>query len=113
LPPFPRALRGSIGRQQSEFATHPTGVATEIDDREIAVLERSGEAGERVLEGGSVRIDHKLRGEAELGQPIMDGTSIANWPDDTLELSVFRYADHECSALALSGGGALKRQKRQ
>jgi hypothetical protein len=67
LPPFPGALRGSIGRQQSKFAADATGVPTEIDDRDIAVLERSGEAVERVLESWAVRVDHKLRGEAELG----------------------------------------------
>ncbi len=55
LPPFPRALRRSIGRQQSEFAADPTGVATEINDRDTAVLERSGEAVERVLESWAVR----------------------------------------------------------
>jgi hypothetical protein len=67
LSSFPCALRGSIGRQQSKFATDPTSVPTEIDDRDIAVLERSGEAGERVLESWAVRVGHKLRGEAELG----------------------------------------------
>src|SRR5215208_3890256 len=74
LPPFPGALRGSIGCQQREFATDPAGVATEIDNREVAVLER-----------WPVRVNHKPRGEAELRQPIMDGARIANPPDDTLE----------------------------
>jgi hypothetical protein len=43
----------------------------------------------------------------------MDGTGITNWPDDTLELSIFRYADHECTALALSRSAALQRQNGQ
>jgi hypothetical protein len=107
------AQRRISREQQSKFATDPTSVPTEIDDRDIAVLERSGEAGERVLESWAVRVDHKLRGEAELRQPIMDGTGITNWPDDTLELSIFRYADHECTALALSRSAALQRQNGQ
>ena len=37
----------------------------------------------------------------------MDSTGITNWPDDSLELSIFRYADHECAALALSRSAAL------
>ena len=43
----------------------------------------------------------------------MDGTGIANRPDDTLELSIFRYADHECTALGLGGSGGLQRQNGQ
>jgi hypothetical protein len=113
LPPFTGALRGSIGRKQSKFATDPTGVPTEIHHRDIAVLERSGEAGERVLESWAVRVDQKLRGESELGQPIMDGKGIANRPDHTLELSIVRYADHECTALGLGGSGAMPRQNGQ
>jgi hypothetical protein len=113
LPPFPGALRGSISRQQRKFATDPTGVPTEIDHREIAVLERSGEAVERLLESWAVRVDHKLRGESELRQSIMDGTGIANRPDNTLELSIVRYADHECTALGLGGSGAVQRQNGQ
>jgi hypothetical protein len=106
-------MRGSIGRQQSKFAADPTGVPTEIDNSDIAVLERSGEAVERVLESWAVRVDHKLRGEAELRQPIMNRTGIANRPDDTLELSIVRYADHKCAALALSRSGGLQNQNGQ
>ena len=43
----------------------------------------------------------------------MDGTGITNWPDDTLELSIVRYADHECTALGLGGSGAMPRQNGQ
>ena len=52
LPPFPGALRGSVGCQQGEFATDPAGVPTEIDNRDAALLERSGEAVERVWRAG-------------------------------------------------------------
>ena len=86
---------------------------TEIENRDIVLLERGREAVERILESWAVGVDHKLGGEAELRQPIMDGTGITNWPDDTLELSIFRYADHECAALGLSGSGALQRQNGQ
>jgi hypothetical protein len=70
----------------------PPSVPTKINNRDIAVLQRSGEAVERVLESWAVGVDHKLRSETELRQPIMDGTSIPNRPHDTLELSIFRYA---------------------
>jgi len=113
LPPFPGALRGSIGCEQGEFAIHPAGVPTEIDNRDVALLERSGEAVERVLEGWPVRVKHKPRGEAELRKPIMDGVRIANRSDDTLELSIFADADYNCSALRLSRGGALQHESGQ
>src|SRR5215218_11099656 len=79
----------------------------------VALLERSGEAVERVLEGWPVRVNHKPRGEAELRKPIMDGARIVNRPDDALELSIFPDADYNCSALRLSRGGALQHESGQ
>jgi hypothetical protein len=43
----------------------------------------------------------------------MDGTGITNWPDDTLELSIFRYSDYECTSLGLGRSGAVPRQNSQ
>jgi hypothetical protein len=43
----------------------------------------------------------------------MNGTGIANRPDDTLELSIFRYSDYECTALGLGRSGAVPRQNGQ
>ena len=42
----------------------------------------------------------------------MDGARMANRSDDTLEFSIFPDADHDCSALRLSRGGALQHEER-
>jgi hypothetical protein len=78
-------------------------VPTKIHQGYVALLQRSGEPAERFFEGASIQVDHEFRGEAELGEAVMDRSSIAYGPDDAPEISVVLNADNKMLGGAAPG----------